>query len=100
MGEEAKRGASGPEQILAWCFPEGDLCSAERRRFGRSMGRFGGGAVPGRGGSGAGPFGVRVLIGDVQGHGLAAVGTVAALLGAFREGVLDDAELAASMEAW
>lgn len=43
----------------------------------------------------AGPFGVRALIGDVQGHGLAAVGTVAALLGAFREAVLDDAELAA-----
>ncbi|MFI1154324.1 PP2C family protein-serine/threonine phosphatase [Streptomyces sp. NPDC020817] len=40
-----------------------------------------------------GPFGVRALVGDVQGHGLAAVGTVAALLGAFREGVLDDPEL-------
>ncbi|MFD7559803.1 PP2C family protein-serine/threonine phosphatase [Streptomyces sp. NPDC059835] len=43
----------------------------------------------------AGPYGVRALIGDVQGHGLAAVGTVAALLGAFREAVLDDKELAA-----
>ncbi|MEU9148302.1 PP2C family protein-serine/threonine phosphatase [Streptomyces sp. NPDC048349] len=43
----------------------------------------------------AGPFGVRALVADVQGHGLAAVGTVAALLGAFREGVLDDAGLAA-----
>ncbi|MFF0214839.1 PP2C family protein-serine/threonine phosphatase [Streptomyces vinaceus] len=42
-----------------------------------------------------GPYGVRALVGDVQGHGLAAVGTVAALLGAFREGVLDDPELAA-----
>ncbi len=41
----------------------------------------------------AGPYGVRALVGDVQGHGLAAVGTVAALLGAFREGVLDDPEL-------
>ncbi|THA38722.1 PP2C family protein-serine/threonine phosphatase [Streptomyces sp. A1547] len=41
-----------------------------------------------------GPYGVRALVGDVQGHGLAAVGTVAALLGAFREGVLDDPELA------
>ncbi|MFD7628083.1 PP2C family protein-serine/threonine phosphatase [Streptomyces sp. NPDC059851] len=41
----------------------------------------------------AGPYGVRALVGDVQGHGLAAVGTVAALLGAFREGVLDDAQL-------
>ncbi|ATL27193.1 PP2C family protein-serine/threonine phosphatase [Streptomyces formicae] len=36
-----------------------------------------------------GPTGVRAVIGDVQGHGLAAVGTVAALLGAFREAVLD-----------
>ncbi|MEU8840756.1 PP2C family protein-serine/threonine phosphatase [Streptomyces roseus] len=43
----------------------------------------------------AGPYGVRAVVGDVQGHGLAAVGTVAALLGAFREGVLDDPELAA-----
>ncbi|WP_323183439.1 PP2C family protein-serine/threonine phosphatase [Streptomyces sp. NBC_00091] len=43
----------------------------------------------------AGPFGVRALVGDVQGHGLAAVGTVASLLGAFREAVLDDPELAA-----
>ncbi|MCX4525550.1 MULTISPECIES: PP2C family protein-serine/threonine phosphatase [unclassified Streptomyces] len=42
-----------------------------------------------------GPYGVRAVVGDVQGHGLAAVGTVAALLGAFREGVLDDAELVA-----
>ncbi|MEU9028289.1 PP2C family protein-serine/threonine phosphatase [Streptomyces sp. NPDC048383] len=41
----------------------------------------------------AGPFGVRAVVGDVQGHGLAAVGTVAALLGAFREAVLDDREL-------
>ncbi|MFD4871264.1 PP2C family protein-serine/threonine phosphatase [Streptomyces sp. NPDC058412] len=43
----------------------------------------------------AGPHGVRALVGDVQGHGLAAVGTVAALLGAFREGVIDDGGLAA-----
>ncbi|WP_328925333.1 SpoIIE family protein phosphatase [Streptomyces sp. NBC_00190] len=43
----------------------------------------------------AGPHGVRALVADVQGHGLAAVATVAALLGAFREGVLDDAGLAA-----
>lgn len=42
-----------------------------------------------------GPFGVRAVVADVQGHGLAAVGTVASLLGAFREGVLDDAELSA-----
>ncbi|WP_329194730.1 MULTISPECIES: PP2C family protein-serine/threonine phosphatase [unclassified Streptomyces] len=43
----------------------------------------------------AGPYGVRALVGDVQGHGLAAVGTVAALLGAFREAVLDDPGLEA-----
>ncbi|MER5934654.1 PP2C family protein-serine/threonine phosphatase [Streptomyces sp. NPDC002054] len=43
----------------------------------------------------AGPYGVRAVVGDVQGHGLAAVGTVASLLGSFREGVLDDAELGA-----
>ncbi|KUF15349.1 PP2C family protein-serine/threonine phosphatase [Streptomyces silvensis] len=40
-----------------------------------------------------GPHGVRALVGDVQGHGLAAVGTVAALLGAFREAVLDESDL-------
>ncbi|MDG4861085.1 PP2C family protein-serine/threonine phosphatase [Streptomyces sp. T-3] len=42
-----------------------------------------------------GPYGVRALVGDVQGHGLEAVGTVAALLGAFREGALDDPDLEA-----
>ncbi|MFJ7154666.1 PP2C family protein-serine/threonine phosphatase [Streptomyces sp. NPDC101118] len=41
----------------------------------------------------AGPYGVRAIVADVQGHGLAAVGTVAGLLGAFREGALDDAGL-------
>ena len=40
-----------------------------------------------------GPFGVRAVMGDVQGHGLSAVGTVASLLGAFREAVLDRPEL-------
>ncbi|MFE0135374.1 PP2C family protein-serine/threonine phosphatase [Streptomyces sp. NPDC059037] len=40
-----------------------------------------------------GPCGVRALVGDVQGHGLEAVGTVAALLGAFREAVLDQPDL-------
>ncbi|MDT0270135.1 PP2C family protein-serine/threonine phosphatase [Streptomyces sp. DSM 44915] len=40
-----------------------------------------------------GPFGVRALVADVQGHGLAAVGTVAALLGTFREALLDEPEL-------
>ncbi|MDN0197844.1 PP2C family protein-serine/threonine phosphatase [Streptomyces sp. S.PNR 29] len=37
----------------------------------------------------AGPRGVRAVMGDVQGHGLSAVATVASLLGAFREAVLD-----------
>ncbi|MEV8592722.1 PP2C family protein-serine/threonine phosphatase [Streptomyces sp. NPDC052012] len=37
----------------------------------------------------AGPYGVRAVMGDVQGHGLSAVATVASLLGAFREAVLD-----------
>ncbi|MEU6357289.1 PP2C family protein-serine/threonine phosphatase [Streptomyces sp. NPDC047072] len=36
-----------------------------------------------------GPGGVRAVMGDVQGHGLSAVATVASLLGAFREAVLD-----------
>ncbi|MEU1023621.1 PP2C family protein-serine/threonine phosphatase [Streptomyces sp. NPDC005904] len=40
-----------------------------------------------------GPGAVRALVGDVQGHGLTAVGTVAALLGAFREAVLDQPDL-------
>ncbi|MFI6102620.1 PP2C family protein-serine/threonine phosphatase [Streptomyces sp. NPDC051310] len=40
-----------------------------------------------------GPYGVRAVVADVQGHGLAAVGTVAALLGTFREAVLDEPEL-------
>ncbi|MCX4693686.1 PP2C family protein-serine/threonine phosphatase [Streptomyces sp. NBC_01408] len=43
----------------------------------------------------AGPYGVRALVADVQGHGLAAVATVAGLLGSFREAALDDAELVA-----
>ncbi|MFF9037113.1 PP2C family protein-serine/threonine phosphatase [Streptomyces sp. NPDC014892] len=38
--------------------------------------------------------GVRVVMGDVRGHGLAAIGTVAAVLGSFREAVHDEAELA------
>ncbi|WP_234320368.1 PP2C family protein-serine/threonine phosphatase, partial [Streptomyces sp. SBT349] len=41
----------------------------------------------------AGPHGVRALVADVQGHGLAAVSTVASLLGTFREAVLDEEEL-------
>ncbi|MFF4274003.1 PP2C family protein-serine/threonine phosphatase [Streptomyces sp. NPDC001536] len=37
--------------------------------------------------------GVRVVMGDVRGHGLAAFGTVAAVLGSFREAVHDEPEL-------
>ncbi|MEU8984740.1 PP2C family protein-serine/threonine phosphatase [Streptomyces sp. NPDC048309] len=43
-----------------------------------------------------GPYGVRAVMGDVQGHGLSAVGTVASLLGAFREAVLDERDLEAA----
>ncbi|MER6985122.1 PP2C family protein-serine/threonine phosphatase, partial [Streptomyces carpinensis] len=46
-----------------------------------------------------GPGGVRAVMGDVQGHGLAAVSTVAALLGSFREAVLDRADLTAVASA-
>jgi hypothetical protein len=42
-----------------------------------------------------GPWGVRAVVADVQGHDLGAVSTVSALLGAFREAVLDDGDLAA-----
>ncbi|WP_461056510.1 PP2C family protein-serine/threonine phosphatase [Streptomyces pseudoechinosporeus] len=38
--------------------------------------------------------GVRVVMGDVRGHGLAAIGTVASLLGSFREAAHDEAEFA------
>ncbi|MFG3493819.1 PP2C family protein-serine/threonine phosphatase [Streptomyces sp. NPDC047928] len=41
-----------------------------------------------------GPYGVRAVVADVQGHGLSAVATVAALLGTFREAVLDEPGLA------
>ncbi|MER6692500.1 PP2C family protein-serine/threonine phosphatase [Streptomyces minutiscleroticus] len=37
--------------------------------------------------------GVRVVMGDVRGHGIAALGTVAAVLGSFREAVHDEAAL-------
>nr|WP_246235488.1 PP2C family protein-serine/threonine phosphatase [Streptomyces boluensis] len=37
--------------------------------------------------------GVRIVMGDVRGHGLAAIGTVAAVLGSFREAAHDEAEL-------
>ncbi|MDF3299796.1 PP2C family protein-serine/threonine phosphatase [Streptomyces tropicalis] len=38
--------------------------------------------------------GVRLVVGDVRGHGLAALGTVAAVLGSFREAAHDEPELA------
>ncbi|MET9217319.1 PP2C family protein-serine/threonine phosphatase [Streptomyces sp. NPDC003300] len=40
------------------------------------------------------PFGVRALIGDARGHGLPAIGMVAALLGSFREAAHQEPELA------
>ncbi|MFE6226029.1 MULTISPECIES: PP2C family protein-serine/threonine phosphatase [unclassified Streptomyces] len=39
------------------------------------------------------PYGVRILVGDVRGHGLAALGAVVAVLGSFREAAHDEAEL-------
>lgn len=39
------------------------------------------------------PFGVRAIIGDVRGKGLAAVQSAAVVLGAFREAAYDEAEL-------
>ncbi|CAG6396487.1 SpoIIE family protein phosphatase [Streptomyces cocklensis] len=40
------------------------------------------------------PFGVRALIGDARGHGLPAIGLVAALLGSFREAAHHEQDLA------
>ncbi|MFJ9647109.1 PP2C family protein-serine/threonine phosphatase [Streptomyces sp. NPDC101206] len=40
------------------------------------------------------PYGVRVVIGDVRGHGLPALAAAAAVLGAFREAAYDEAALA------
>lgn len=40
------------------------------------------------------PYGVRAIVGDVKGHGLEAVSTMSALLGTFREAVLDVPSLA------
>ncbi|GGX99568.1 PP2C family protein-serine/threonine phosphatase [Streptomyces hiroshimensis] len=40
------------------------------------------------------PYGVRIVIGDVRGHGLTAIGTVAAVLGSFREAAHDEPALA------
>ncbi|MFF0107270.1 PP2C family protein-serine/threonine phosphatase [Streptomyces hirsutus] len=42
----------------------------------------------------ASPHGVRVIVGDVQGKGLAAVETAAVVLGAFREAAYDEQDLA------
>ncbi|WP_037628846.1 PP2C family protein-serine/threonine phosphatase [Streptomyces aureus] len=41
----------------------------------------------------ASPYGVRVIVGDVQGKGLAAVETAAVVLGAFREAAHDEIDL-------
>ncbi|MBC9727629.1 PP2C family protein-serine/threonine phosphatase [Streptomyces sp. TRM68367] len=41
----------------------------------------------------ASPYGVRVIVGDVQGKGLAAVETAAVVLGAFREAAYDETDL-------
>jgi hypothetical protein len=44
MGKGVQRGASGPEEILSWRFPEGARRSADRETFARCTGqRFGGG---------------------------------------------------------
>ncbi|MET8460783.1 PP2C family protein-serine/threonine phosphatase [Streptomyces parvulus] len=43
----------------------------------------------------ASPYGVRVIVGDVQGKGLAAVETAAVVLGAFREAAHDEPDLVA-----
>ncbi len=39
------------------------------------------------------PFGTRLLLGDVQGHGLPAVSTAATLLACFHEAILDEPDL-------
>ncbi|MFJ5831169.1 PP2C family protein-serine/threonine phosphatase [Streptomyces sp. NPDC093089] len=39
------------------------------------------------------PYGVRIVIGDVRGHGIAALGAVVAVLGSFREAAHDEPEL-------
>lgn len=41
----------------------------------------------------ASPFGTRMILGDVQGHGLPAVSTAAALLASFHEAILDEPDL-------
>ncbi|WP_205325081.1 PP2C family protein-serine/threonine phosphatase [Glycomyces sp. YM15] len=39
------------------------------------------------------PYGTRMILGDVQGHGLDAVGTASMLLSVFHEAILDEADL-------
>lgn len=39
------------------------------------------------------PYGLRAVLGDVRGHGLTAIDSVAALLGSFREAAYDEPEL-------
>jgi serine phosphatase RsbU (regulator of sigma subunit) len=45
------------------------------------------------------PYGTRVLIGDVQGKGLPAIGTAFSIIGAFREAAYREAELAEVVDA-
>ncbi|MBR7834400.1 serine/threonine-protein phosphatase [Actinospica durhamensis] len=47
----------------------------------------------------ASPYGTRVLIGDVQGKGLPAIGTAFGIIGAFREAAYREAELAGVVDA-
>lgn len=44
------------------------------------------------------PYGVRVIVGDVRGKGLPAVGTAALVLGVFREAAYDEPDLLAVVE--
>jgi uncharacterized protein (DUF924 family) len=37
MGEDAKRGASEPEEVLSYWFPEEDISDADQKTFGRQM---------------------------------------------------------------
>ncbi|GAA0476414.1 PP2C family protein-serine/threonine phosphatase [Streptomyces stramineus] len=39
------------------------------------------------------PYGIRIVIGDVRGHGFSSIGTVAAVLGSFREAAHDEPAL-------
>ncbi|UGQ11658.1 serine/threonine-protein phosphatase [Yinghuangia sp. ASG 101] len=72
----------------------GDVAIAVRYRAGQAGARIGGDlyAVQNT------RFGVRMLVGDVRGKGLPAVGTVAVVLGAFREAADREAGLAAVAE--